>query len=452
MTIVYFLIAITILVAVHEFGHFYVARRCGVKVLRFSIGFGSRLFSWKDRHGTEFAISSIPLGGYVKMVDEREGDVAEEDLPYAFTQKSVWQRIAIALAGPLANIAFAIVLYWAVSLQGGYSLSAVIGEVSPGSVAAEAGLESGQEIVAVDGKPISSRRDMEIYLVSRLGETGAISFTVRYLQDDLVYESRGQITDWLKNDAAPDVIGGLGISFYRPSVLLNVAQVQPDSAAAGAGMLVGDKIIRIDGESRETGDQWSSYVGERAGQELNVVVERNNPEGGVEEVTLYITPRDYTDANGNTRGLMGIVWASEEWPESMVRHYDYGVLGSVKQAFIQTGEVISTVLVSLKKLIFGQISTKNLSGPIGIAKVVGHSAEAGIWTFVNVLAYISVLLGVFNLLPIPVLDGGHILYALIEWVKGSPVSEKVQTLGYQAGLAMLLGVMVIAFYNDILRL
>lgn len=452
MTIVYFLIAITILVAVHEFGHFYVARRCGVKVLRFSIGFGNRLYSWKDRHGTEFAISSIPLGGYVKMVDEREGEVAEADLPYAFTQKSVWQRIAIAFAGPLANILLAIVLYWAVSLQGSYSLSAVIGEVSSGSVAAEAGLEPGQEIVALDGKPISSRRDMEIYLVSRLGETGEISFTVRYLNDDLVYESRGRITDWLKSDEAPDVIGGLGISFYRPEILLNVAQVQPDSAAAVAGMQVGDKIIRIDGETRETGDQWSSYVGARAGQELNVVVERRNSDDVLDEVTLYITPRDYTDASGNTRGLMGIVWVVDDWPEHMVRHYDYGVLGSVKQAFIQTGEVISTVLVSLKKLIFGEISTKNLSGPIGIAKVVGHSAEAGIWAFVNVLAYISVLLGVFNLLPIPVLDGGHILYALIEWVKGSPVSEKVQTLGYQAGLVMLLGVMVIAFYNDILRL
>lgn len=452
MTIVYFLIAITILVAVHEFGHFYVARLCGVKVLRFSIGFGKRLWSKTDRLGTEFAISAIPLGGYVKMVDEREGDVAEADLPYAYTQKTPGQRIAIALAGPVANIVLALVLYWLVAfVQGGYSVSPVIGEVAPGSIAAQAGLEVGQEIVALDGQPVNSQREVELYLVSRLGETGEITFTVRYPNDDLVYESRGRITDWLQYEHGPDVIEGLGITFYYPKVLLSIAQVRADSPAAEAGLEVGDTIVSIDGQTRDSGDLWSDYVGQRAGQPLDVVIAREQ-EGEVAQKSFRVTPQEYTDANGNTRGLMGIVWDVEQWPEDMVRRYEYGVLGSVTQAFKQTTDVVSTVLLSLKKLVLGDISTKNLSGPIGIAKVVGHSAKAGIWTFVNVLAYISVLLGVFNLLPIPVLDGGHILYALIEWVKGSPVSEKFQTLGYQAGLAMLLGVMVIAFYNDILHL
>jgi len=451
-TVFYFLIAITILVAVHEFGHFYVARRCGVKVLRFSIGFGKRLYCWTDKQGTEFAISSIPLGGYVKMVDEREGDVAPEDLPYAFTQKPVWQRIAIAAAGPLANFILAIVFYWLLAMQGAVSLSPVIGNVEPGSIAAQAGLEVGQEIVAVDGKTIDSRRSLDLYLINRLGESGDISFTVKYPDSDLVYESRAQLNEWLKGAEAPDVIGGLGIEFYHPQILLNVIHVEPGSAAEAGGFQVGDKVISIDGGSRSSGDQWSSYISTRAGQVLTIVVARTEEGGSVSQKILTVTPREVKDTLGRKRGLMGIAWGSETWPEEMIRRHHYGVFGSMKQAVTETGEVVSTVLISLKKLILGQISTKNLSGPIGIAKVVGHSAEAGIWTFVNVLAYISVLLGVFNLLPIPVLDGGHILYGLIEWVKGSPVSEKIQVLGYQAGLVMLLGLMVIAFYNDILRL
>jgi len=451
MTVVYFLIAITILVAVHEYGHFYVARLCGVKVLRFSIGFGKRLWRWKDRYGTEFAIAAIPLGGYVKMVDEREGEVDEADLPYAFTRKTPLQRILIAAAGPAANFVLAILLYWVLAMQGGYSLSPVIGNVEPGSIAAQAGLEKGQEIVALDGHPIQSRREMELYLVNRLGESGTITFAVRYPNDDLVYESRGQIQDWLKDAHGPDVIKGLGITFFYPEIKLTIAQVQPGSAAEQAGIQVGDKIVSIDGETRETGDMWSPYINERAGQALAVVVEREE-NGNVVQRPLTVTPREHTDEKGNTRVLMGVVWNVADWPQEMVRHYDYGVLGSVVQSFKETAEVVNTVLMSVKKLVLGEISTKNLSGPIGIAKVVGHSAQAGIWTFINVLAYISVLLGVFNLMPIPVLDGGHILYAAIEWVKGSPVSEKLQTLGYQAGLAMLLGMMMIAFYNDILHL
>ncbi|WP_328286792.1 RIP metalloprotease RseP [Teredinibacter purpureus] len=451
-TVLYFLIAITILVTVHEYGHFYVARRCGVRVLRFSVGFGKRLVSWEDKHGTEFAISAIPLGGYVKMLDEREHDIDEDDLPYAFTQKTVAQRIAIASAGPLANFLLAIVFYWLLAMQGAVSVSPVLGDIESGSIADMAGLSAGQEIVAVDNEPVASRRDVEMQLINRLGETGHISFDVKYPDSELIYVSRAPIVKWLQGEVAPDVISGLGMRFYRPSVLLFVEMVQPDSPAAKGGFEVGDKVITIDGLSRSSGDQWSDYIGTRAGVELEIVVERVNSAGQMEPKTLLVTPAEVKDDSGAIRGLMGIRWSSETWPESMIRRSHYGVFGSLQQAVINTGDVISTVLMSLKKLIFGEISTKNLSGPIGIAKVVGDSAEAGIWTFVSVLAYISVLLGVFNLLPIPVLDGGHILFCLVEWVKGSPVSEKIQLMGFQAGLAMLMGVMVIAFYNDILRL
>ena len=451
-TIVYFIVALTILVAVHEYGHFFVARRCGVRVLRFSIGFGSRLLRWHDKHGTEYAISAIPLGGYVKMLDEREGNVAEADLPFAFTRKPVWQRIAIASAGPAANFLLAIVLYWLIFLQGTVSFAPVIGKVEPGSIAAEAGLEAGQEIVAVDGKTVDSRRAFELLLISRLGESGDIDFTVQYPGSDLVYESTAKLDHWLQGEEGPDLLKGLGLSFYYPPVLLTVGSVNPDSPAQRGGLLPGDKIVAIDDEYRASGDEWSSVIREQANVELEFRVERLAASGEVLEHNLYITPALVKLDNGKTRGLAGFSWNVEPWPEAMKRIHHYGVVGSMVEAVAETRDASLTVLISVKKLILGQISTKNLSGPIGIAKVAGDSAKAGIWPFLRFLAYVSVLLGVFNLLPVPVLDGGHILYGLIEWVKGSPVSERVQILGYKAGLAMLLGLMVIAFYNDILRL
>ncbi|SMF43579.1 regulator of sigma E protease [Alteromonadaceae bacterium Bs31] len=450
-TIFYFLIAITILVAVHEFGHYYAARRCGVRVLRFSIGFGTRLLKWTDRHGTEFAISSVPLGGYVKMLDEREGEVAPEDRPYAFTSKPVWQRIVIAFAGPLANFILAILLYWLLAvLQGSVSVAPVIGSVEPDSIAAEAGLEAGQEIKAVDGSPINSRRALEIYLLNRLGESGEISFTVKYPDSDLVYESKAKLDKWLRGAEGPDVISGLGLSFYSPPLLSRISQVMPDMPAAAAGLQVGDEIVEVDGQNSLSVEKLTEYISARAGQELEIIIERETEEGLFRDTKL-ITPKE-VEADNGTRGVIGIAWSREQFPQEMVRYHRYGFVSGMNQAVSSTFEVIDTTFLSIKKLVVGEISTKNLSGPIGIAKVAGDSAKAGIWYFINFLAYISVLLGVFNLLPVPVLDGGHILFGLIEWVKGSPVSEKIQMLGYQAGLAMLLGLMVIAFYNDILRL
>jgi site-2 protease. Metallo peptidase. MEROPS family M50B len=445
------LIAITLLVGIHEFGHFYVARRCGVKVLRFSIGFGRRLFGWHDKYGTEFTVSTIPLGGYVKMVDEREGEVSPEDLPYAFTQKPPWQRIAIALAGPLANLILAVLLYWLLAtVQGSFSVSPVIGDVEQGSIAEFARLESGQEIVAVDGHSTPTRRALELYLISRLGETGEITFTVKYPGEALVYESQATLDNWLRSVEAPDVISGLGLSFYMPPSSLNIGHVYPGSPAAESGLKVGDRIVSIDGEVKDSGQQWSGYTAQREGQPLEVLVERQTADGDQEFLTLVVTPRKMAVPQGE-KVLMGIAWKQGTWPEGMVRKHTYGPIDGFTKAVHEVGDVVSMVFLSLKKLILGEISPKNLSGPIGIAKVVAHSAEAGIWTFVNVLAYISVLLGVFNLLPIPVLDGGHILYGLIEWVKGSPVSEKIQIMGFQVGVAMLLGLTVIALYNDILR-
>lgn len=444
--IVWFLVAICLLVAIHEFGHFIVARACGVKVLRFSIGFGKRLLTKTDARGTEFALSAIPLGGYVKMLDEREGDVSPEERHLSYNSKGVWQRIAIAAAGPAANFILAIALYWLIFLQGTTSLSPTVGKIAEGSIAAQAGLEVGQEILAIDGEPTDSRRAMTLYLLNRLGESGDILFSYKYPDSDFTYESAATLDNWLRGEENPDPIAGLGISFYAPP-FPPVSLVEEGLPAANAGFEVGDQITAADGQPMDAWGEWVAYVRARPLQSIAVTVKRQNGES----VVLDLLPNEKS-AGGETIGYVGMGAAHEPYPESMIRRYRYGVVGAFAKASEETWETSGFVLLSLKKLIIGEISRKNLSGPIGIAKVAADHAEHGFWAFLSFLAHLSVLLGVMNLLPIPVLDGGHIVYCLVEWIKGSPVSEKVQVLGFQVGLAMVLGVMVIAFYNDILRL
>lgn len=441
-TILWFLLALFILVTIHEFGHFYAARRCGVRVLRFSIGFGNPLFSWRDKKGTDFSLAPIPLGGYVKMLDEREGEVKEEDLPYAFTRKSVWQRIIIVAAGPLANFLLAIALFWMLLLPGKADLVPVIGEVEPDSIAAMARLETGQEIVAIDNVETPTTQAVLRQLIDRLGENGTISFSVKYPDSDYIYYSDAPLNGWLKDAEEPDPIKGLGIRFQEPPVVIGL--IEEGGPGDLAGFQQGDRILSADGEDMTDWQVWANYVSQRPEQTLSVVVERN----GVEK-RLSVTPRKETNPEGKAVGKVAL---GGQYDQSYIRRYEYSVPEAFVEAVRETGQTSLFVLTSVKKLIFGEISPKNLSGPITIAKVAGSSAASGWKSFVSFLALLSVSLGVFNLLPIPVLDGGHLLYYFIEVIKGSPVSEKVQVLGYQVGLFLVVGVMLLAIYNDVLRL
>lgn len=447
LTIGWFLLVLIILVTVHEYGHFWVARRCGVKVLRFSVGFGKPLWRRNDRHGTEFAIAAIPLGGYVKMLDEREGEVPENELDRTYNRKSVWQRMAIAAAGPTANFVLAVLIFWGLFLfQGSSGLAPVVGSVEPGSVAARAGLESGQEIMAVDGVATPTRQAVLKQLMLRLGESGPIQFTTRYPDSSYRYDSEVILDGWLKGVEEPDPIEGLGLNFYQPALGKTIDVVEEGSPAAQAGFEPGDELVRVDGIELQDWNDWVAYVQERPEQTLQVEVLRD---GALRE--LQVTPA-VAEANGTRIGRVGVSLELPTWPAEMVRRQSYGPLDAFGQSLAETGDNIRFVLVSVQKLFLGEISTKNLSGPIGIAKVAGDSARAGAEYYIQFLAMLSIYLAVFNLLPIPVLDGGHILYCAVEAIKGSPVSERVQILAYQAGLAMLFGVMVLAFYNDILRL
>ena len=433
-----------ILVGVHEFGHFYVARRCGVRVLRFCIGMGTPFWSIKDKQGTEFGIAPIPLGGYVKMLDEREGDVALSDQAYCYNRKPVWQRIAILSAGPIANFLLAFLVFSVLAMfQGEIGAIPVIGAVEPGSPAHHAGLGKGQEIRSVDGVETRTQQDVLERMLMRLGETGVMEVTLANPDSDLAFESEVVLQDWLKGSAEPDPLASLGFDFFYPKV--EVKEVQENSPAFAAGLQAGDQMLAADGEEIHSVTWWVDYVKAHPGKAIVMDLDRDG-----DVIQVEVTPRAELDGNGVSIGWVGVI-VSNAWPENMIRKQKFGPLAALNYGATKTWETSVFILVSMKKLVLGQISTKNLSGPIGIAKVAGDRAKAGFIYFIEFLALLSISLGVLNLLPIPILDGGQILYCLIEGIKGGPIPEKIQMMGYSAGLAMLACVMVLALYNDILR-
>lgn len=446
-TIAITLVTLGVLVFVHEYGHFWVARRCGVKVLRFSIGFGKPLYTWHDRHGTEFCLALVPLGGYVKMLDEREGEVAAFEQEQAFNRKPVQQRIAVVAAGPIANFLLAIVAYWFLFMAGESGYSPVIGSVKAGSVADIAGLEAGQEIVAVDGEETPTWQALSFRLLDRIGDSGPIHFSVKYPDSRMLYESEGTLQRWLSEDDAPDLLGGLGITPYALALPPVISEVVADSPAARSGLLPGDLILSADGRPMAEWMEWVAYVRERPGQVIEIDVQR-----GDSALELQIVPEGAADADGAIIGRVGIAVAIPELPADMLREFERGPVESLGAAVVRTGDLVGFTLESIKKMIQGLISPKNLSGPITIAKVASASAKSGLESYIGFLALLSVSLGVLNLLPIPVLDGGHLLYYIVEMLAGRPVPEKVQIVGYQLGLFLILGVMALALYNDFARL
>ncbi len=444
-TILFFLVALIILVAVHEFGHFYVARRCGVKVLRFSIGFGKILWSIRDKSGTEYSLSALPLGGYVKMLDEREGDVPESERHLAFNNQSVWKRIAIVAAGPIANFLLAIVLLWGLLLGGERNLIPKVGKVLPDSVASHMGIEAGQEILAVDGIPTPTWGDLNRALARRLGETGVIEVSVVYADSSYEYRLQGQLQDWLKDSADPDPVEGFGIELYFPIAPL-VGEVIKDSPAERAGFQSGDRIVKVGDQPINDFTEWVKLVQRHPQKTLDVWIDRAG-----QELQLQVTPQ-LDRSSGKSLGKVGMAPLSQPIDESLVRLQNYSVITAFVKAVDKTWETSGFILLSIKKLIVGEISTKNLSGPVTIAKVAGSSAKTGLESFVYFLVIISISLAIFNLLPIPVLDGGHLFYYLFEVIQGKPVSERIQSWGNQIGFTLIICLSLFALYNDFTRL
>lgn len=438
---------LALLVAIHEFGHFWVARRCGVKVLRFSIGFGTSLFSWRDKQGTEYSISAIPLGGYVKMLDEREAEVPAAELHAAFNRKPVLQRIAVVGAGPLANLLLAVVAYWFLFMAGESGYVPLVSEVEPDSVAAVAGLESGQEIVAVDGGETPTWQALSFRLLERIGDTGTIRFAVKYPDSDVIYESEAGIERWLSEQEQPDLFGGLGIELYTPPLPPIVGEVVAQGPADSIGILPGDTLLSADGVSMDLWADWVDYIQARPGQPIDLEYQRDS-----DILQAVLVPERITSEEGGVTGRVGIAVARPEMPPELERQFTRGPLEALGASVVRTWDLSVFTLNSIKKMLMGLISPKNLSGPITIAKVATASAKSGLESYIGFLALLSVSLGVLNLLPIPVLDGGHLLFYTIELLAGRPVPEKIQIVGYQLGLFMVLGIMVLALYNDFTRL
>ncbi|HET7201790.1 MAG TPA: RIP metalloprotease RseP [Steroidobacteraceae bacterium] len=444
-----FLVAIGVLVAVHEYGHFWMARRMGIKVLRYSIGFGKVLWSRRGADGCEFAFSAIPLGGYVKLLDEREGPVPPELLAQAYNRKPVWRRILVLLAGPFANFLFAAVAYWILFVVGIPALKPVIGEVTADSPAAEAGLKSGDSIVAVAGEAVSTREGAVLAILDRLMDGAPIELVVRDEEgegsartlDVAVQGDRRGLTE------PGALLPGLGFDFWYPTVPTEIGKIVPGSPAARAELSVGDRIVAVDGEPVEDFPALVKRVQPSPGKTLRFTVERK---GGTFEVPIEVESQRDGERLVGRIGIQPV--PNLAVPESMRALERYGVVEAAGRAVTKTWDMSVLTVRMIWNVATGDVSVKNLSGPINIAEYAGFSARQGILSFLSFLAIVSVSLFVLNLLPIPILDGGQVVYQVAELVKGSPLSERAQAVGQQIGILLLLVLMSFAFYNDLSRL
>lgn len=435
------------LIAIHEFGHYFVARKLGVKVLVYSIGFGPTILKWTSKKsGIQYQLSALPLGGYVKMLDEREENVAEADLPYAFNRQHPWKRIAIVAAGPLINLIFAILLFWLLFLPSQEQLNTRVGKVLADTPAAAAQMQVGDKITAIDGTPVTTWEKLNFALVDRVGETGKIQVQAERAGEIKTFSL--PIQNFL-NDQSQSPLDILGFTPYRPQIPAIVSKLSEDGAAIRQGMQVGDQIIAIDGVKMNDWYDVVQVVQASPEKLLKVDVLRNN-----QVQQLEVMPQGKRDNMGNVSGVLGVQSDPGKIviPEDFKQTIQYSPSEALFMAVDKTGQLSSMILNSIVKMVRGLIGLDNLSGPITIAKVAGQSAEMGWQTFISFMALMSVSLGILNLLPIPMLDGGHLVYYFIELIRGKPVSEQIQLVGLKIGMVLLGSMMLLALFNDIMRL
>ena len=440
-----FIVALGVLITVHEFGHFWVARRCGVRVERFSIGFGKALWRRTDKLGTEYVIALIPLGGYVKMLDERAEPVAPELRHYAFNNKTVGQRAAIIAAGPIANFLFAIFAYWLVFIIGVPGVRPVVGEITPNSIAAQAQIQPGTELKAVDGIETPDWDAVRLQLVAKIGDEHT-TLSVAQFGSNQRQDKTLDLRQWAFEPDKEDPVSSLGIRPRGPQIEPVLSEVQVNSAASKAGLQAGDRIVKVNGQPLT---QWMTFV----------TLVRDNPdkpfaldiERQGSSLSLTLTP-DSKQVNGKAEGFAGVVPKVIPLPDEYKTVRQYGPFSAILEASDKTWQLMKLTVSMLGKLITGDVKLNNLSGPISIAQGAGMSAEFGVIYYLMFLALISVNLGIINLFPLPVLDGGHLLFLAIEKLKGGPVSERVQDFSYRIGSILLVLLMGLALFNDFSRL
>jgi len=440
-----FVVALGVLITFHEFGHYWVARKCGVKILRFSIGFGRPL--WKRCFGadqTELVVAALPLGGYVRMLDEREAPVTESELPRAFNRRPLGQRFAIVAAGPLFNFLFAILAYWIMYMVGLTGLKPVIGVVQPGSLAAAAGLQVDEEIIAVNTKHTATWTMVVDAMIGNImaDQPAELRLKSAHMPERSVTINLQGIS--IDDLAEKDLLVRIGVTPKQLVLPPLIGDLQTEGAAVRAGLKSGDRIVTVDGVRIPDWTAFVQYIQAHPGQLLHVEIERKG-----ELMTLPVRP-DRKDLGGGK--IAGYIGAGNLLGKSLLARESYTFFPAFTMAAARTWDMSWLTLQMLGKILTGEASLRNLSGPVSIAQFAGESAKNGIAAFLWFLGIVSVSLGVLNLLPVPLLDGGHLMYYLIELVRGSPVPENIQAIGQQIGMALLLGLMVLVFYNDILRL
>ena len=449
-TIAGFVVAVSLLVTVHEYGHFWVARKLGFKVLRFSVGFGPAL--WKRigrRDGTEYVFAALPLGGYVKLLDEREGPVPPEDLASSFTRKAPWQRILVLLAGPAFNIIFAILVLWAILwVSGEPQVRPVVGKVVPDSLAARADLRTNDQFLRIENREIATHSDVVLGLVEAISDDGQIEIEVERpgsgVRTLALRIDDPEVRRALTEPSA--LLRGLGMRFWTPPVPAEFGKVDAGGPAALAGLQAGDRVIAIDGEPVADFPELVEMISARPNRDIVVSYVRA---GQAAQVTVRSTA-DLLD--GKEIGRIRVATPPPPpWPAELVNQREYGPLESLTAATQRAWDMTVLQAKMFARMLFGQVSLKNLSGPLSIAEFAGESAQSGLTEFLGFLIVISLSLGFLNLLPIPILDGGQIVYQLIEWFRGSPIPERVQALGQQVGIALLLMLMGVALFNDFTR-
>ena len=462
MTILTTLFALAVLVTVHEAGHYFVARWCGVKVLRFSVGFGRPIFRILGKDGTEYVFAWLPLGGYVRMLDSRNDELNTSDLSAAFDLKSPWQRIAIVAAGPLVNLLFAGLLYAVVQVSG-------TPQLIPVAVAVEkdiSGFESPQQIIAIDGHKTPTWEAVNIALAKRIGETTTINFLLQGLDERLLQEQAISpnkldflpvlgvpverdfaVTRWMSASIQSSPMAQLGLQPWRPNVPITLDHIVPKGSAEIAGLQVGDKIVAINQQPMAGYNEFVTFVQSHADMEVIVTLERQS-----KSLEIPVRLGSYENKLGSRIGLIGIGVASISWPQSIQFEQQLGLVAGLVSGSQKALEMAGLTLNFLGQMVQGLVSIEHLSGPISIAKIAGASAESGVIAYISFMAYLSVSLGVLNLLPVPMLDGGHLLYYLVEVVTGRKVPERIQAIGLRIGMALVFTIMIIAVANDLMRL
>jgi regulator of sigma E protease len=445
----WFIVAVSLLVTVHEFGHFWVARRLGFKVLRFSVGFGKPLIERTGKDGTVYAIAMLPLGGYVKLLDEREGPVAPAELSRSFTRKPPWQRILVLLAGPAFNIIFAILVLWGTLLSEGTieQPRPVIGDVVASSIAGRGGLRSEDLVLTVDGEPMVARRDVLFALLDSLTANGRASLTVKGKEGETrqVALEVGDRAARRKLTEPAALFTGLGFEFWQPTIPAVIGHI--GDPAQKFGLRQGDRIIEVNGQP--TNDFTGIYKVTSAAQPgdvVNVKYLRDN-----QEHSVRVTLGSQKGPNGKEIGKLGIAPVPVKLPQSMIVTIKLDTLGAFTAACTEAWDMTMLQVRLVSRMLTGAVSLKNLSGPLSIAEFAGESASDGAMSFLSFLVLISLSLGFLNLLPIPILDGGQVVFQLVEWLKGSPLSERAQVFGQQIGIALLILMMGVALFNDVWR-